>query len=672
MKEATDGLMKPEQLPGGRVFAAGSGMSQMILDSNPLAVFVLNHENNVIDCNGAALTLFEAPSKADFCQNHFYYMPPIQPNGRFSGEYARELVVEALEKGELLTDWLYMNKSGGLIPCEVTLKKIYIDDTYIVIMYIRDLRPEIEAQAAVKEITERNEIMIDVTPICFVFFDDAFTVVDCNQAALSLFGMPTTKAFADGFFTLSPEYQSDGKLSADSYIENMQNAFNSGRLVFEWEHMTAAGDLLPVEATFIRVEFKGSYRLAGYFRDLREHRAVMEEMQRAELKLREAKELAEDSARIKSEFLANMSHEIRTPMNGIIGITNIAIKKETSEKQLEYLGKIKQSAKSLLRIIDDILDFSKIEAGRLEIENSEFCVRSLINDIRNIQAFFAQEKGIEFIVGISDKLDFNVVGDSLRLQQVVLNILSNAIKFTHDGFISISAEVAERGEDSAKLLFVIKDTGIGMTQEQSSRVFDEFSQADSSTTRKYGGTGLGLTISKKLVELMGGQIWLDSSPGEGTSFYFTVVVKPVPARALTSAGVYETEDFVVPPEALGARILLVEDNDINQLIARELLSEAGFVVDIAENGKEAVLMVSQNDYGIILMDIQMPEMDGFTATSIIRSNEMLNNVPIVAMTANAMHGDREKSIQAGMVDHITKPLNPATLLETVCRWLRRK
>ena len=654
---------------GAGAGAAGSGMTQLILDSNPLAVFVLDHESSIIDCNEAALKLFEASAKSELSENHFKFSTPIQPNGMFSGEYARELVAEALEKGVVVTKWMYRNKSGDLIPCEITLKRIDFDGTYIVIIYVRDLRAEIEAEAAVKEITERNKIMIDVTPICFVFFDDAFTVVDCNPAALSLFGMPTQKEFAKGFFALSPECQSDGRLSARAYMENMQKAFNTGRFVFEWEHLTASGESLPVEAALIRVEYKASYRLAGFFRDLREHKAMIAEMQRAEHKLREAKELAEDSARIKSEFLANMSHEIRTPMNGIIGITNLAIKNETSGRQMEYLDKIKQSASSLLRIIDDILDFSKIEAGRLEIEKAEFSIRGLINDVRNITAFFVNEKGIEFIINISDKLDFNVLGDSLRLQQVILNITSNAIKFTHEGHITISVDVVERSENTAKLLFVIKDTGIGMTKEQASKVFGAFNQADSSTTRKYGGTGLGLAISKNIIELLGGEIWLESSPGKGTAFSFTVVFETTKASDMAVSETFSIEDFDVPPGCKGARILLVEDNEINQIIAFELLSEAGFAVDIASNGKEAINMVLGNDYGVILMDLQMPEMDGFTATSIMRSDKKFHNTPIVAMTANAMQGDKEKSIRAGMVDHVTKPLDPRILLETVCHWL---
>jgi len=669
MNEAMEGIQNPDSRPEPAGIDARSVMAQMIMDSNPLAIFVFNHERVVIDCNEAALKLFDAPSIKSLSEDHFLYSVPIQPNGMFSGEYARELVDSTLEKGVVVADWMYRNKKGGLIPSEITLKRIEFEDSYVVIVYIRDLRAEIEAQAEVKEITERNRIMIDVTPICFVFFDDSLAVVDCNPAALSLFGLPTPKAFAESFFSLSPEHQSDGKPSAESYLEKMQDAFNSGRLVFEWEHKTAAGETLPVETTFIRVEYKGSYRLAGYLRDLRDHKAVMEEMQVAEQKLREAKELAEDSAKIKSEFLANMSHEIRTPMHGIIGITNLAIKNETSVRQLDYLKKIELSANALLRIIDDILDFSKIEAGRLDIEKAEFSLRTLIDDIRNIASFFVEEKGIELIISISKNLDFNVLGDSLRLQQVIWNILSNAIKFTHEGYISISIDVAVRSGDSATLIFKIKDTGIGMTPEQAEKVFDAFSQADSSTTRKYGGTGLGLAISKSLVELQGGEIWFVSAPGSGTEFYFTVVFETTKERDLSGARADTSSDFVVPREVAGAQILLVEDNEINQIIAYELLSEAGFKVSIASDGKEAVEMANKNKPDIILMDLQMPVMDGYTATRIIRSDNSFDDVPIVAMTANAMQGDKEKSIRAGMVDHITKPLNPLVLLETVCRRL---
>ena len=511
--------------------------------------------------------------------------------------------------------------------------------------------------------------MISVTPICFVFFDDELNVVNCNPAALSLFEVATPEGFADRFFSLSPEYQKDGKLSAYSYKEKMQRAFNSGRLTFEWEHLTASGQKLPVEVTFVRVEYKGSYRLAGYFVDLRGQKAVLAEMQRAEKKLREAKELAEDSTRIKSAFLANMSHEIRTPMNGIIGITNLALEKETSSTGRDYLSKIDQSAKSLLRIINDILDFSKIEANRLELERNEFRIETVVNEVRGITAFSVMQKGIGFNIDISENIDFNVIGDSLRLQQVLLNMTSNAVKFTHEGSITISADVTEREGNTAELLFSVKDTGIGMSEKQTTEIFKAFGQADSSTTRKYGGTGLGLAISKSLVEMMGGKIWLESAPGVGSTFFFTARFETVGARELIADNGTDGAGVDVPEELKGARILLAEDNEINSIIAQELLGAAGFVVDSAINGSIAVDMALKNDYEIILMDIQMPETDGFTATRIIRSFEEYRQIPIVAMTANAMQGDKEKSLEAGMNDHITKPLVPNELMETVCRWI---
>ena len=647
--------------------SAGTELRQLILDSTPLAVIVSDADNNLVDCNGVALELFKAPSKKELLENFFLYSAPIQPNGMFSGEYARELVLNAVEAGEFVADWIHMNAGGEAIPCEVTFKRIDHADTFLTIVYIRDLRAEIAAQAEVKEVTERNKIMIDVTPICFVFVDDGFNIVDCNPAALSLFGVRTAKEFADGFFSFSPERQADGKSSIDSYKNKMQTAFNDGRLTFEWDHLTAAGEELPVEATFIRVEYEGSYRLAGYFRDLREHRAVLAEMRRAERQLRIAKELAEESSRIKSEFLANMSHEIRTPMNGIIGITNLAIKNETSQSQKAYLQKIDQSAKLLLRIINDILDFSKIEAGKLEIEKSEFSIESVINDIRNLNAYSASQKGLEFITRISDEIDFNLVGDSLRLQQVLLNITGNAVKFTYEGHVKMSVDVPEKDENSALLLFAVEDTGIGIAEEEASKVFDAFGQADSSTTRKYGGTGLGLAICKALVELMDGRIWLESAPGKGSTFYFTARFETLPKRELPIED--DNGDFTVPQECLGAKILIAEDNEINQLIADEMLGSYGFSIDIAGNGVEAVEKVAEYEYDLVLMDIQMPEMDGLTATRMIRSEERHNKLPIVAMTANAMQGDRELSLNAGMNDHVTKPLIPRRLLETVCHWI---
>jgi len=670
MRVTGENAKKSEEMSSSVTSGEAVTMRQMVLDSSPLAILVFDHGNDCIDCNRAALELLEITEKDELLKNHFMYNAPIQPNGMFAGDYARELVQIAMESGESKAEWLYRNKSGSPIPCEITLKRIDHDDTLTIISYIRDMRAELEAQAEVIEITERNKIMIDVTPICFVFFDDGFNVVDCNPAALSLFGMPTAKAFAEGFFTLSPKNQSNGEPSYDSYIANMQKAFNEGKIIFEWDHRTATGEKLPVEVVFIRVEYKGSYRIAAYFRDLREYRAMMHEIQLVEQELREAKELAEDSTKIKSEFLANMSHEIRTPMNGIIGVTNLAMRNEMTDSLRAYLEKIDQSAKSLLRIIDDILDFSKIEAGRLDIEYVEFDVNAVLSDIRNITAFSISQKSIEFAGKVSDEIEFNLIGDPLRLHQVLLNITSNAIKFTTDGIVTINVDVLEKTEERAILRFSVTDTGIGMTQDQADRIFDAFGQADSSTTRKYGGTGLGLAICKNLVEMMGGRIWVESEPEKGTTFFFTAVFGVTEACDLSAPDHSYEAEYNVPEELKSAKLLLVEDNEINMLIAIELLTIAGFNVSSAANGAIAVEMAAENDYDLILMDIHMPEMDGIKATGIIRSKETDKRIPIVAMTANAMQGDKENSIKAGMDDHITKPLVPRLVIDTVCHWLK--
>ena len=328
MRETGEQINRAKATSSSVITEEAAQMRQLVLDSCPLAIMVFDYRNVCIDCNEAALKLFEVTDKNEFLENHFLYSAPIQPNGMFAGDYGRVLAQTAMVAGENKAQWVYRNKSGEMIQSEITLKRIELDGTRIIIIYVRDMRAEIDAQAEVTEITERNEIMIDVTPICFVFFDDNFNVVDCNSAALTLFGVPTAKVFAEKFFTLSPERQSSGDPSYESYIAKMQKAFNEGRLVFEWDHLTATGESLPVEVVFVRVEYRRSYRIAGYFRDLREQRLMHHEIQK-----------------------------LRAPMNGITEATDNAIKEEMSDTLRTYLEKIDQNANSLKEIIDDILDF---------------------------------------------------------------------------------------------------------------------------------------------------------------------------------------------------------------------------------------------------------------------------------------------------------------------------
>ncbi len=529
------------------------------------------------------------------------------------------------------------------------------------------IRTDITAHKQAEETLYKSETrlrtLFDSTSDAVMLLDE-HGFFDCNQAALKMFGFSLKEELCSrDFIDVSPEKQPGGMDQPEgidsAMLANMHFgiATQGGSHSFEWVHKRADnGKTFDAEVLLNAMAQDGRSILQATVRDISERK-------QAENLLWQAKAAAEQASQVKSDFLANMSHEIRTPMNGIIGMTELALDTELTQEQREYLSLVKSSADSLLHIVNDILDFSKIESGKLDIEIIEFSLEAMLRDTMKSLAARAHQKNLELLLHIAPDVPDRLLGDPGRLRQVIVNLVGNAIKFTEAGEIEVSVRCIEcMQESSFRLQFSVRDTGIGIPREKFKDIFESFSQADTSTTRKYGGTGLGLTISAQLIELMGGKIELDSDVGKGSEFYFALQMKAVPTATLVSTQPIE--------KIAGMSVLVVDDNATNRRLLQEILQSWKMIPTVADSGERALVELERAaqsgfPYQVALLDLQMPGMDGFALAEKLRQHPEHVCATVMMLTSDGQRGDAARCRELGIASYLMKPISQFELLDAI-------
>ena len=549
-----------------------------------------------------------------------------------------------------------LHRDGHEFRADVSLSVDGEGDRLRIVATVRAATPETRADAAFRQ-NERFKSILDQ-------IDDGCAVVDLrgniqfvNDAFCRMFGFEKARVLGRSFKDLQhPDRHAQT-------LEIFSSVYRTGEPVRSYEYQVSSTLFVDQSISLERDDSGRPVAFLSIFRDCTARKQAEEATARA-------RAAAESANRAKSEFLANMSHEIRTPMNGIIGMTELALDGPLTPPQAECLDMIRNQAASLLTIVNDILDFSKIESRRVELESVPFTLSHAIDEVVRPLAMRAREKGITLGSSIAASVPARIVGDPVRLKQILTNVIGNAVKFTEEGSVTLEVTVQHAEDGRHTLHLLVSDTGIGIPPEKRSAIFEPFRQVDGSMTRRFGGTGLGLAISSTLAELMGGRIKVDSTPGGGSTFDIAIPAVAAPPNVRTesalSAEVAATARRMATP-AKAARILIAEDNIINQRVAAALLTKRGHTVTVVNNGREAVDVLQREPFDLVLMDVQMPEMDGFEATAAIRERERETGrrIRIVAMTAHAMTGDRERCLAAGMDGYLSKPIDQRSLFDVV-------
>ena len=577
----------------------------------------------------------------------------------------------AIEQGLWFSDNTLKRRDGSSLPVSqlIIAKRDAGDREAIEVLatICRDITERKRTEAALQEREETFRCMFEgsLDPV-LLLQDDRF--IECNDAATVLLGgIARDEIVGRTPVDFSPEFQPNGRRSDEYATEILRTARQGMPCRFDWQWLRRDGADVFVEVSLTALHLQGRQALYCGLRDITERR-------RLETALAEARDQAQAASRAKSRFLANMSHEIRTPMNAILGLTHLLMERSVDIEQTARLGKVSDAAQHLLSILNDILDISKIESGKLHLRIANLELAPLFDAVEALFGATVSSKGLGWQVEIDPTLRGELAGDPMRLRQILVNFVSNAVKFTEQGRITLRAYRVDSAPESFLVRFEVEDTGIGIPPEAMNRLFSAFEQADTEVTRRHGGTGLGLAISKRLVHLMGGEIGVDSVPGGGSRVWFTVRL-PHAGTTVGGGGPAAHAASLAPTaaavraRAAGARILLAEDNALNREVILDLLSDCGLLVDVAVDGGEVVDKAAEHGYALILMDMQMPIMDGLTATKQIRAMPGRATVPILALTANVFDEDRAASLQAGLNEHLGKPIEPQLLFGALLRWL---
>jgi PAS domain S-box-containing protein len=572
---------------------------------------------------------------------------------------------KAFATGEATAEGRLITASGERVPYLFTGRRVLVDGQPCLAGVGLDVSEQKRAERERADTEARFREMYEDAPVGYHELDATGRLVRVNRTELDMFGFPAEEMV--GRFVW--EFLNEPERSRQFVMAKLAGT-KAPSVGEERTFQRKDGTEVPVlvEDRLLRDAGGQIVGIRTTLQDITARKAAHRELELA-------KDAADAANRAKSEFLANMSHEIRTPMNGIIGMTDLALGTPLSAEQREYLETVRISAESLLTIINDVLDFSKIEAGRLDLETTAFGLREAVEDAVRLLAPKACERRLELLCRVASEVPDRLVGDPTRLKQVLTNLVGNAIKFTDEGEVSIDITAECRSAAPLGLHVIVRDTGIGIPKDKHGPIFSAFVQADGSTTRKYGGTGLGLSICARLVEMMGGRIWVESEPGAGSAFHFTAVFGLAAECASPQADDGGASDAPAgkcqPARETGQSkaldVLLAEDNPINQRLALRLLEKEGHRVTLAESGRDVLRLLEAASYDLILMDVQMPDLNGFEATRAIRTCEAgtLRHVPIIALTAHAMSGDRERCLAAGMDDYVSKPISRRELLAAI-------